>query len=151
MVAVAVRGILLSAQDAGDFLTCQVKQLLDAFDEPAALYQCGIADFVDIIGSFGRDDVMLITGGVLWATSQRFTRPGIIDAICLENLLEGSLVELGMEAAVGCAAYIHQAGDRLVKQQPDQFVNRMAAVTNREEFNFASYIPTSATAVWKAK
>ncbi len=151
VVAVAVGRVLLGAQDAGGLLTCKHKQVLDALDEPGTLHHCRIAEFVDIIGSFNRDGMMLITSRVFWTTSQQFTRPRIVDTLHLHHLLKGIFVELGMEAAVGSTSYVHEASDLVVKQQLVEYVDWMVAVTDGEKLHAVIYIPTRATAAWKPR
>ena len=95
--------------------------------------------------------MLFIARRVFWSATQRFASIDIRDVLFFESLLQGILVELGIEAAEGRAAYIHQDFDAVTDEQLDEFINGMPAVSYRIQVHCDAYPLANPTAAWKAK
>lgn len=130
IVAVALRWVFLAAQEAGGQLFGEVKKLTYSVDEPRALHYEGIINLTVNVGGFVRNDAMEVAGWVAGTSAQGLAQVDMFNTSCQQGLLQGFLVELRVEAAVRPATYIHQPGDSVACQQPDELVDGVGAVAD---------------------
>ncbi len=151
VMAVAFGRVFFTAHDASGMHTGGFEQLLDALEEPEAFHHFRIVYFLQVITRFCWDCLMLIARWVFWPTTQLVAGKYILDVLSFDRLLQGLLVELGIETAVRRAAYIHQDFDPVIYEQLDEFVDRVAAVPDGVEIHAKDYPLANPMAAWKDK